>query len=401
MKLNANTLIVGNLHVTFQRTLRLPEDDKTHALPPGLGGFPVKRVDDYKDKVPKSWRKHGGVFLPMYQREAMWLSFYTAEDCAVKVACGKVNAVSGQKWKGKLKKPKRNKKYNKLIRQFRKSEDKNPEQDYMVCPSQPWLDGFNTGNGVIRQFVAMPLGMGYTVEGQVTGKEKHGGIQIKVFPAKPGKLPKRNFYSQGVGITSGSLAVGGQYKSLIGYSYSVTNDSQVGAAGGTFSVASAGLSMDEDYFTPVRGDHKSIKTGGLEKTGAEMGLAAGGKMKQKIYEDPHGHKTWDQENTERVFVHIVNSEMYKQITGEDAPDTPVNAKTYTAYGYPWFDLYDEDKKDVQSSGTLAKVKPVSEKDAEHGFTKQQDDSSLDESKNVVKLGKKKKPVRDKVRDGTW
>jgi len=33
-----------------------------------------------------------------------------------------------------------------------------------------------------RQFVAMPLGKGYTVEGQVTGRENVGGIQIDVFP---------------------------------------------------------------------------------------------------------------------------------------------------------------------------------------------------------------------------
>ena len=64
-------------------------------------------------------------------------------------------------------------------------------QDYVVCPDQPWLDGINAGDGYIRQFVAMPLGMGYTVEGQVTGEEKFGGMQIEVFEAKPGRFPDR------------------------------------------------------------------------------------------------------------------------------------------------------------------------------------------------------------------
>jgi hypothetical protein len=32
------------------------------------------------------------------------------------------------------------------------------------------------------QFVAMPLGQGYTIEEQLTGQTKHGGIQIDVFP---------------------------------------------------------------------------------------------------------------------------------------------------------------------------------------------------------------------------
>ena len=41
-------------------------------------------------------------------------------------------------------------------------------EDYFEVPEQPWLDGFCTGSGVVRQFVAMPLGSGYTVEEQVT-----------------------------------------------------------------------------------------------------------------------------------------------------------------------------------------------------------------------------------------
>ena len=38
--------------------------------------------------------------------------------------------------------------------------------------------------GVIRQFVAMPLGAGYTAEEQITGKAEHGGLQIVVYPMK-------------------------------------------------------------------------------------------------------------------------------------------------------------------------------------------------------------------------
>ncbi|MCJ7532589.1 MAG: hypothetical protein MUO64_16365 [Anaerolineales bacterium] len=71
-----------------------------------------------------------------------------------KVAVGKVNAVSAKPWEQKL---------------------LPGEDDYLVCLPQPWLDGINAGEGYIRQFVAMPLGMGYTVEAQVTGEEKFGG----------------------------------------------------------------------------------------------------------------------------------------------------------------------------------------------------------------------------------
>ena len=36
--------------VTFQRTLRIPDDGSTYPLPPGLGNFQVFHVTDYKDK---------------------------------------------------------------------------------------------------------------------------------------------------------------------------------------------------------------------------------------------------------------------------------------------------------------------------------------------------------------
>ena len=48
-------------------------------------------------------------------------------------------------------------------------------QDYMVLPEQPWLDGYCVEKGVIRQFVAMPLGEGYSGEEQITGAAEHGG----------------------------------------------------------------------------------------------------------------------------------------------------------------------------------------------------------------------------------
>ncbi|MEJ1420953.1 MAG: hypothetical protein Q2484_10395, partial [Candidatus Sedimenticola sp. (ex Thyasira tokunagai)] len=54
-------------HIDFQRTLRIPDDNREYPLPPGLGHFPVKHVDDFADKLPEAWRTHGGVFVPMYQ----------------------------------------------------------------------------------------------------------------------------------------------------------------------------------------------------------------------------------------------------------------------------------------------------------------------------------------------
>ena len=65
---------------------------------------------------------------------------------------------------------------------FRRSLAEGPalrSPGYLVAPRQPWLDGFAIEKGVIRQFVAMPFGDGYTVEEQMTGEAEWGGLQMK------------------------------------------------------------------------------------------------------------------------------------------------------------------------------------------------------------------------------
>jgi hypothetical protein len=283
--------IGARFSVSFQRTLRIPDDGRVYPLPPGLEAFPIRRVQDYSDRVPARWREHGGVFIPMYQREALWLGFDGAlwKPNAVKIGVGKINAVSGGPWDVQL---------------------HGEPQDYLVCPDQPWLDGINAGSGVIRQFIAMPLGLGYTVEAQVTGAEEFGGIQILVYEPRPGRFPDRP--------------------------------------------------------PPARQPGPRVLATAAPKGAGEMGLGAGGQMKQKIYPDPSGIDTWDPENSGEIFVHILNSEQYREVTGRKPPPTPVNARTYTEHGFPWFDLYDESRGDLSAPDRLAKIKSVQDLEAERG-----------------------------------
>ncbi|MEL6929049.1 MAG: hypothetical protein AAFO95_10470 [Cyanobacteria bacterium J06600_6] len=314
-----NAIAFGDsFSLNFQRTLRIPDDGKTYPLPPGLGTFPVCRVEDHQDTVPASWLEHGGVFIPMYQREALWISF---DSCAwrpnaIKVAVGKINAISGKPWHQKLEKSTKKK---------RRKKEYVAEADYIVAPPQPWLDGINAGNGYIKQFVAMPLGLGYTVEGQITGKEEFGGIQIIVYEPKLGKFS---------------------------------------------NIKRSRGSIDFMEMELERGSDECAFAG-------EMGIAAGGKMRQKIYRDPHGVDTWDEGNYGRVYVHIVNSLMYREITGKEPPNTPVTVKTYAKHNLPWFDVYDETISDIAPSPELSQVKSIKEMDAEKGFPAQQDDNSVD------------------------
>lgn len=276
--------------IDLQRTLRIPDDNRDYPLPPGLGRFPLQHVDDFKERLPETWIRHGGVFLPMYQAEALWLNFGGSYPCAVKIAAGKINAVTGEPWRDRL--------------------TRRP-QDYVVIPDQPWLDGFAVGEGLIRQFVAMPLGEGYTAEEQLTGEAEHGGVQIVVYPMKRER-----------------------YEAL-----------QAQTARGT------DLVMEACYSAPCP---------------PEMGLAPGGLMRQHIYGDDYGYTAWDQRAGSRCFVHITSSLSYFAITGSAPPHEPPTARQYTNAGLPWFEYYARDKQALAGAAKLAGLDSVAAKRIKQG-----------------------------------
>ena len=275
--------MIANLKIDLQRTLRIPDDNREHYLPPGLGRFPLSRVDDYSDNLPDKWNQHGGVFLPMYQAEAMWINFRGDYPMAVKIAAGKVNAVTGKAWTEEL------------------SEE---PQDYLVVPDQPWLDGFCVEKGLIRQFVAMPLGEGYTVEEQLTGEAEHGGLQIAVYPMK------RAVYAEKYGFPEPQRR------------------------------AEAPLMVPCAAPPP------------------EMGLAPGGLMRQEIYEDKHSIDAWDTSLCSRCFVHIVNSVQHLHLTGCKPPGLPPTAQDYTNAGLPWFEFADNELAAIEGAKALAGLDSV-------------------------------------------
>lgn len=311
VRVDGNSLLLpGGVRVRFMRTLRLPETG-THQLPPGLGEFPVRRVEDHAQTVPAEWRARGGVMLPVYLREAMWLSFGATEPAALQVGVGKVCAVSGKPWSSRL--------------------TRHP-QNYVVLPRQPWLDGINSGKGTVRQFVAVPLGLGATVEGQVTGEEVWGGVQLQSFPLKEEPLAEwreeeRRKQERARAITL-SAAQGGY-----------------GAAPpppGAMPAAPAMAPMQKR-------SRKSVPA---------MGLGVGGSMRQEIYKDDWPKGSWAEEPAGRVFVHLVTPPEWRRITGEAPPPSPVDRAAYTKAGLPWFDYYDNDGVDLAPTDTLGEVKPV-------------------------------------------
>lgn len=79
----------------------------------------------------------------------------------------------------------------------------------------------------------------------------------------------------------------------------------------------------------------------------------------------------------------------------------MTARAYAAHGYPWFDLYDENRGDVAPADELAGTKSIKEMDEAKGFGPQQDDASIVVPDDVVKT--LTPPARDPgaIHDGAW
>jgi hypothetical protein len=248
----------------------------------------------------------------------MWIAFDGSDDpFAVKIAAGKIDAVTGKPWSVDL------------------AEE---PQDYVVIPTQPWLDGFCVRKGVIRQFVAMPLGKGYSAEEQITGRAEYGGLQIKVYPMR--------------------------------------------------------AEIYEQTIKPERLSERYMLCA-PSVCAPDMGLAPGGRMRQEIYSHNFGFDVWDRTHSSRCFVHLCNSLVWQSITGQRPPYPPPTAKSYSDAGLPWFDFYRDDVGVLTGSNVLAGLKSVSQMSEAKGDCALLEKEAPKLSVGQVRhLGKRRKLVRE-------
>ena len=159
---------------------------------------------------------------------------------------------------------------------------------------------------MIRQFVAAPLGAGITAEEQLTGAAEHGGIQIVVHPMK------KDWYDR-------------LFAPRV--------------------VEPASVDLASVYDSPY-------------PCAAPMGSAAGGLMRQEIYNDTYDFDVWDTSVSSRCFVTILNAESWQAVTGKPPPSRPITAEVYARLGVPWFDYYAAGSSALPGSTELSNLKSI-------------------------------------------
>ncbi|KAF8148063.1 hypothetical protein B0H34DRAFT_803183 [Crassisporium funariophilum] len=403
------TITAAGVQFLFHRTLRVSDEGEISKLPKSMGKFRLDPVARYTERLPESIVTKGGFIMAMFQREALWIQFKALSTRpAVKVSVGGVNAISG----------------------VAKSSPAPPssKQDYIVAGLQPWLDGIMTEEGIIRQFVAMPPGEGYTVEEQVTGKSENSSFQFDVFPLRdspPGdfilydarntenvierkhclqltahKTPAELSLPAGARIELRSRMVGFIPKNaswtLSSYRRKIKAQAGLSAhyhkkhdlSNGVYT--SWGMPRSAVTSLPIGSSNAVDRFCEMKRLGfaahgkaARLGLGAGGKIEQKIYQDPVSTRMYEKKLGQRFHVHILTTEAWEvrsmltnartsslktnavavalqDITGMVPHKSPISPETYKEYNLPWYTLYDEHLPALKSDGksVLQHIKSV-------------------------------------------
>jgi len=319
----------------------------------------------------------------------MWIKFNSYSKFALRIYVGGVNAITGEPMVPDM---------STLLRRQNGIEKK---QDYVVLPSQPWLDGIATSPGIVKQFVAVPYKSGYSVEHQITGRETVGGIQFEVIPSFQNKTPFvadafKTPMEQGLrpgtfleprplqlAIRRGktiSLPFDSSYtvekvksfveekegfpanQQQIFYMWEQLKNGEMLSdyniqPGSTLDVV-VGLKAGERVYPRLCGGYSGVSE-------RQMSFAAGGSIKQNIDKDTNNPRIWNCDRAKIFNVQVLNSVHFEELTCMAAPATPISIATYAESGQPFFDVYNE----APSSGlhgAFEQVKTVAQLDSIQG-----------------------------------
>ncbi|KAL9110597.1 MAG: hypothetical protein Q9227_004955 [Pyrenula ochraceoflavens] len=262
-------------------------------------------------------------------------------------------------------------------------------QDYVVTPNQLWLDGIALEPGVVRQFTAVPMGSGYSVEAQLSGEEITGGIQIEVTATKTFSIQQSKDSIQ-VLVTKMS---GDKSKILCSATDTVLElkdeiAETEGIPADQQRLTHKGKILDDKYTLRSYGiKNKSPILLSLKLTGGSlrraqavrntrMAIAAGGRIRQCIQKDTVPFEAWAPETTTVFPVHILDCGQFLSITGIEPPTTPITVESYKEAGLPFFHL-EEPESDVHGKNlqsVLSAKQMDNTKTIQKGFQPEEEDS---------------------------
>ncbi|KAM0418758.1 hypothetical protein ACHAPT_012356 [Fusarium lateritium] len=353
----SDSIKLDDLEIAFHRTIRVPDNSCTNGLPPSVGQFPLFKVSDYATKLPAQMAQKGGLFFPMFQREAMWISFFSRNEYAIKIYSGNVNAISGEPVIETA---------DTSLRRRNLLQTGKTIQDHVAVPKQDWLDGFAIEPGKVRQFVAMPMRTGYSVESQVTGDDTVGGLQFEItrldrLPSatddRQSRGPKFTIFLHGL-IPSFYCSV---YETttvdtllhVVQKRYNEDGHARITdmgrirlmfereiLGGNHYALVRLLARTASNREAPSKSTSCTGEGGGMPSyPEPEMNLAAGGLIKQSIVE--LHQRAYQKTNTVAFSVQILNSVSFQQVTGQPPPPSPVSAETYADNGLPFFSVFEE------------------------------------------------------------
>ncbi|KAI2471605.1 hypothetical protein F4781DRAFT_440219 [Annulohypoxylon bovei var. microspora] len=193
MASNPDTYYDQLLRISFQRSIRVPDNASESMLRPFLDSFPLFKVQDYAHRFPSEVVAKGGFFTSMYQTEAMWIDISARAVFMIKLYIGGFNAVLGDRSMEDI---------QTKFQRLKLVEEGESTRDCAVMPSQLWLNGRLTSPGIVRQSVSMPMDQGDSMKAQLSRKGVIASLQIKITPTigqkrlSPRRLtsPKGNFF---------------------------------------------------------------------------------------------------------------------------------------------------------------------------------------------------------------
>ncbi|KAG2074939.1 hypothetical protein BDR04DRAFT_1070838 [Suillus decipiens] len=337
----------GSLEIFFRRTIRVPETNRPSNLPPGLGTFPLYNVAEFSHVLPRDMVEKGGLFFAMYQREAMWLQFKSNKKFAIRIYVGGINGITGEPM------------IPNMATLLKRQNGVEKKQDYIIVPEQPWVDGIATGPGMVKQFVAVPYGSGYSIEYQITGSETTGGIQFEVIPAYESSV---NFKGADIYRTPHELGLS------LGSEMTMTNlkilPPPTPTSSGLQNMPTShelenGRTLSDYNIQRNSVIHLVLTLRGGGEFTPVMSFGAGGTIKQAIIKDHNNPRIWDVERARVFNVQVLNAAHFEHITNMMAPPTPVDVKVYAKAGLPFFDIFNEVPTDIHGYDIFKMTKSIS------------------------------------------